>query len=183
MELQYIKAAHIIFVVTWFAGLFYLPRLMVYAAEASRLDDENAKRILLRQYQLMQKRLLYGITWPSAVLTALLGARLLMIYPLTGWLKVKLIFVVLLYLYHFSLQFIFRQQSKNLFTYSGQQLRLWNEVPTLFLFTIVFLATLKNTLDFWWGLAGLLMLVFLLLAGTRLYKMIRNQRKSDSTGL
>jgi putative membrane protein len=173
MEFLYIKAIHIIFVVTWFAGLFYLPRIMVYAAEASALPDENAKNILLQQYQLMKKRLLYGIMWPSAIITFLLGARLLMIYPLTDWLKIKLVFVILLYGYHFSLQVVFKQQQKLLFKYSGQQLRVWNEVPTVILFAIVFLAVLKNTADMWWGLAGLFGLIFLLLAAIRIYKRIR----------
>lgn len=175
MEFYYLKAIHILFVVTWFAGLFYLPRLMVYAAEAGKLPDENAKRILLQQYQLMKKRLLYGITWPSAVITLLLGVRLLMIYPLTGWLKVKLIFVLILYAYHFSLQIIFKQQEKGLFRYSGQQLRIWNEVPTVILFAIVFLAVFKNTVDFWWGLLGLLILVILLIVAIRVYKKIRGK--------
>ena len=177
MEFFYIKSLHIIFVVTWFAGLFYLPRLMVYAAEASLLKDEAAKNILLNQYQLMKKRLLYGITWPSAIITLVLGARLLMIYPLTDWLKIKLIFVVFLYAYHYSLQKIFRQQQKNIFRYSGQQLRAWNEVPTVLLFAIVFLAVLKNTTDFWWGMLGLAVLILLLMAGIRIYKYSRNSSK------
>jgi len=173
MEFLYIKAIHIIFVVTWFAGLFYLPRLMVYAAEAAALPDEKAKKILLQQYHLMKKRLLYGIMWPSAVITFLLGARLLMIYPLTDWLKLKLIFVLILYGYHFSLQVIFKQQQKQLFKYSGQQLRVWNELPTVILFAIVFLAVLKNTTNFWWGLVGLFGLILLLLTGIRIYKIAR----------
>lgn len=176
MEFPYIKALHIIFVITWFAGLFYLPRLMVYAAEASRLKDEKAKQILLSQYQLMKKRLLYGITWPSAVITLLLGIRLLMIYPLTDWLKIKLVFVAILYAYHFSLQAIYSQQKRLVFKYSGQQLRIWNEVPTLLLFAIVFLVVLKNTVDIWWGIAGLLVLMFLLMAGIRLYRHFRNKK-------
>jgi putative membrane protein len=175
MELQYIKTMHIIFIVTWFAGLFYLPRLMVYAAEASQLRDQNAKRILLAQYQLMKKRLLYGITWPSAIITLLLAVRLLMIYPLTDWLKVKLIFVSILYFYHFSLQIIFKQQQKNNFRYSEQQLRVWNEVPTVLLFAIVFLVVFKSTFDFWWGLLGLLILLLLLITGIRTYKHLRNK--------
>ncbi len=173
MEFQYLKAIHIIFVVTWFAGLFYLPRLMVYAAEASQLKDETAKMILLTQFQLMKKRLLYGITWPSAVITFLLAIRLLMIYPLTDWLKLKLCFVVALYLYHFSLQAIFKQQQKGIFKYSGQQLRAWNEIPTVILFAIVFLVVLKNTVDFWWGLLGLFLLVILLMTAIKIYKKYR----------
>ena len=175
MEFAYLKAIHIIFVITWFAGLFYLPRLMVYAAEANQLKEESARAILLNQYQLMKKRLLYGIMWPSAVITFLLGMRMLMIYPLTDWLKVKLCFVIGLYLYHFSLQAIFRQQANNIFRYSGQQLRGWNEVPTVLLFAIVFLVVLKNTVDFWWGLLGLLVLVVLLMVAIRIYKRVRKK--------
>ena len=89
MELQYIKAIHIIFVVTWFAGLFYLPRLMVYAAEANKMEDHKSKDILLSHYQLMKKSLLFGITWPSAMITLLLGIRMLMIYPLSSWLWIS----------------------------------------------------------------------------------------------
>lgn len=175
MEAGYIKALHIIFIVTWFAGLFYLPRLMVYAAEANQLPDEKAKSILLAQYQLMKKRLLFGITWPSAIITLLLGARLLMIFPLTGWLKLKLVFVALLYLYHFSLQAIYTQQKNQQFRYSGQQLRLWNEVPTVILFAVVFLVVMKNTLDLWYGLAGLAVLIILLTAAIRIYKSFRKK--------
>jgi putative membrane protein len=175
MEFLYIKAIHIVFVVTWFAGLFYLPRLMVYAAEANVLPDENARKILLQQYHLMKKRLLYGIMWPSAIITLLLGARMLMIYPLTDWLKIKLVFVLILYGYHFSLQVLFKQQQQQLFKYSGQQLRAWNEVPTVILFAIVFLAVLKTTTGLWWGLAGLFGLIILLMTGIRLYKKIRKE--------
>jgi putative membrane protein len=175
MEFQYLKAVHIIFVVTWFAGLFYLPRLMVYAAEANELKDETSKKILLWQYRLMQKRLLYGITWPSAVITFLLGARLLMIYPLTGWLKIKLVFVLVLYAYHISLQVLFKQQQRSIFNYSGQQLRAWNEVPTVILVAVVFLVVLKNTVDFWWGILGLFCLVVVLTIAIRLYKVYRKR--------
>lgn len=175
MELQYIKAIHIIFVITWFAGLFYVPRLMVYAAEANILEDQNAKNILLQQYQIMKRRLLYAITWPSSIITFLLGARLLMLYPMTDWLWIKLIFVFLLYLYQFSLQYIFKQQRAGIFRYTGQQLRLWNEVPTVILFAVVFLVVLKNTTDFWWGLGGLFLLILLLTVAIKLYKKFRNK--------
>ncbi len=173
METGYIKALHIIFVVTWFAGLFYLPRLMVYAAEANKMDDEKTRSILLTQYQLMKKRLLFGITWPSAVITLLLGARLLMIYPLSDWLKLKLVFVFVLYLYHFSLHYIYSKQKRQIFNYTGQQLRIWNEVPTVILFAVVFLVVLKNTIDFWFGLAGLAGLIVILMLAIRIYKHLR----------
>jgi putative membrane protein len=176
MEFQYIKALHIIFVVTWFAGLFYLPRLMVYSAEANLLEDLSARNILLRQFNTMQKRLLYGITWPSAILTLLFGSRLLMLYPLTDWLKIKLVFVILLYGFHISLQVIFKQQAAGNFRYSGQQLRAWNEVPTVILVAVVFLVVLKNTVDFLWGLLGLFGLVIILMLAIRIYKKIRDKK-------
>ena len=177
MELTYIKAVHIIFIVTWFAGLFYFPRLLVYSAEANAMENDIAKEVLQAQYQLMKKRLLFGITWPSAVITLLLGARLLMIYPLTNWLIVKLWFVIALYMYHFSLHFIYQQQSRQLYKYSGQQLRVWNEVPTVILFAVVFLAVLKNTVDFWWGLIGLFLLIIILMIAIRVYKKLRGNKK------
>ncbi len=175
MEFQYIKALHIVFVITWFAGLFYLPRLMVYAAEASTLQEENVKAILLQQYLLMQKRLLYVITWPSAVITFFLGGRLLMLYPISSWLWLKLCFVFGLYLYLISLQVIFHQQQRGVFRYSARQLRAWNEVPTVILFAVVFLAVLKNEVDLWWGLLGLFVLMVLLMTGIKIYKKIRNK--------
>lgn len=175
MSFLYFKALHIIFVVTWFAGLFYLPRIMVYAAEASRMENEVARSILLNQYKLMSRRLLYGITWPSAIITLFLGIRLVWNYPMDNWLWVKLAFVALLYAYMFSLQKIYAQQSRGLFRYSGQQLRAWNEVPTILLFAIVFLVVLKSTLNFWWGMLTLLCLVVLIMAGIRIYKAMRNK--------
>ena len=175
MEFFYLKSVHIIFVITWFAGLFYLPRLMVYSAEANEMADTNARGILLAQYQVMKKRLLYGIMWPSAVITFGIGVRMLMIYPLTDWLKLKLVFVVALFLYHFSLQALFRQQTTGVYKLNSQQLRAWNEVPTVLLFAIVFLVVLKNTVDFWWGLAGLAALVILLMSGIRIYKALRKK--------
>ncbi len=175
MSFLYFKALHIIFVVTWFAGLFYLPRIMVYAAEASRMENEVAKSILLNQYKLMSRRLLYGITWPSAIITLFLGIRMVWNYPLDNWLWVKLALVALLYAYMLSLQKIYTQQSRGLFHYSGQQLRAWNEVPTILLFAIVFLVVLKSTLNFWWGMLTLLGLIVLIMAGIRIYKSIRNR--------
>jgi putative membrane protein len=100
---------------------------------------------------------------------------MLMIYPLTDWLILKLVFVVLLYGYFYSLHRIFKQQARGNFRWSGQQLRAWNEVPTVLLFAIVFLVVLKNTVDFWWGLAGLAVLVILLMTAIKIYKGLRKK--------
>lgn len=173
----YIKALHIIFVVTWFAGLFYMPRLMVYNAEAD-MQPEPARGILRGQYSLMMKRLWFGITWPSAVLTLILGLTTwyqLGVFP--DWLKIKLLFVIGLFAYHGSLHMVARQQWKGVFKYSGQQLRIWNEVATIFLVAIVMLVVVKENMSWVWGLLGLVLFVVILMSAIRVYKMVRQGKK------
>jgi protoporphyrinogen IX oxidase len=175
MTFLYLKAAHIIFIVTWFAGLFYMPRLFVYITETHE-KPEPEKSILLRQLKMMASRLWYAITWPSAVITLVLGTSLIINDP--GWLKhgfmhIKLTLVFFLYAYHFSLHHLFKQLSKDIVKYSSQQLRFWNEVATLFLISIVFLIVLKSALSMVWGIAGLLVIIFLITMGIRMYKKHR----------
>lgn len=175
MTFLYLKAAHIIFIVTWFAGLFYMPRLFVYITETHE-KPEPEKSILLRQLKMMASRLWYAITWPSAVITLVLGTSLIINDP--GWLKhgfmhIKLTLVFFLYVYHVSLHYLFKQLSKDIVKYSSQQLRFWNEVATLFLISIVFLIVLKSALSMVWGIAGLLVIVFLITMGIRIYKKYR----------
>lgn len=172
----YVKALHIIFVVTWFAGLFYIVRLFIYFAEAAD-KSEPEKTILQTQYKLMQKRLWYGITWPSAILTLIFGLWMLQLYTgfqnIPVWLWLKIAFVVGLFLYHFSCQKIFTQQQNGLVKQTSTQLRIWNEVATLFLFAIVFLVVLKNSLDFIWGIVGLVLFAVILMLAIRIYKKLR----------
>ncbi len=176
MTFLYLKAVHIIFIVTWFAGLFYMPRLLIYMREA--LDKaEPEKGILLRNFTLMASRLWYGITWPSAIITLGMGTAMLINQP--EWLKLsfmhlKLSLVFFLYLYHFSLQVIFNKLKKGEARYTSGQLRFWNEVATLFLISIVFLIVLKSALSMVWGLVGLLVITFLILAGMKIYKKYRS---------
>lgn len=175
MTSLYLKAVHIIFIVTWFAGLFYMPRLFVYIIE-SHARPEPEKSILLKQLNLMASRLWYGITWPSAIITLGMGTSLLINQPewlSMGFMHMKLTLVFLLYLYHVSLQVILNQLKKGTVKYTSQQMRLWNEVSTLFLISIVFLIVLKNALSMLWGLAGLLAVVILIMAGVRVYKKFR----------
>ncbi len=173
MYFQYIKAIHLIFIITWFAGLFYIVRLFVYYAETANLPSPE-KEILRKQYQLMQKRLWYGITWPSAIITAVMGTLLVIDYgsvPL--WLWIKLGFVGALYIYHFICHSIFNKQQAGLPSYSSQQMRLWNEVATLLLVGIIFIVVLKSALSLVWGLIGLSVFTILLLLGIRIYKILR----------
>jgi len=173
MTYFYIKALHIIFIVTWFAGLFYMVRLFVYSAEANE-KSEPERSILLKQFALMQKRLWYGITWPSAILTLIFGTWIGIIYgSLPTWLLVKLIFVLGLFLYQLSLQSIFNQQQKENFKWTSQRLRMWNEVATLFLIAIVMLAVVKELLSLVWGVGVLAAVTLLLLLAIKIYKKYR----------
>ncbi|WP_128547020.1 CopD family protein [Larkinella soli] len=175
MTFLYFKALHIIFVVTWFAGIFYMPRLFIYYAEAAD-KPEAERKALQRQFQVMQRRLWYGITWPSAVVTLVMGLSTWYNYGATpDWLIYKLILVALLYAYHFSLHAIFRQHQKGIIRYSSTQLRVWNEVATLFLFGIVFLVVLKDALSMLWGMLGMIALVVMLGMAIQLYKRFRER--------
>jgi putative membrane protein len=176
----YLKALHIIFIVTWFAGLFYMPRLFIYNTEAGEKPEE-ARLALREQFGIMMKRLWYGITWPSAILTLLFGLLVLfkgpwpsiLFEPAGRWLLIKLVLVIFLYVYHFSLQRILNQELKGIFRYSSQQLRIWNEVATIFLITIVMLVVVRQELSMVWGLLGLVVFIILLMSAIRVYKMLR----------
>jgi putative membrane protein len=159
----YIKALHIIFIITWFSGIFYIVRLFVYSAEANAKSEPE-----------MQKRLWYGITWPSAILTLIFGLWIWSYYgSLPEWLLIKLFFVVGLYIYHLTLHLIFLQQKKENFRWSSQQLRIWNEVATILLIAIVMLVVVKQLLSIVWGIGVLIAFTFLLLLAIKLYKKYR----------
>ena len=178
MDFLYVKALHIIFVVTWFAGLFYIPRLFIYHVEAEKKEDP-AKGILQAQYKLMSKRLWYIITWPSAILASFFAFWLLYQNPYyleMPWMHVKLVFVLALYFYHYSCQKIYAQLQKDIIKYSVFKLRIWNEVATIILFAVVFLVTLKSAINWIWGVVGIILFGVLLMLGIRLYKRIREKK-------
>jgi protoporphyrinogen IX oxidase len=177
---SYIKALHIIFIVTWFSGLFYMVRLFIYHTEAAE-KPEPAKSILQAQFRIMIRRLWMSITWPSAILTLIFGPWMwIMMDALPTWLIIKLCFVVGLYLYHFSLHIIYRQQMKGIFRFSSQQLRVWNEIATIFLVAIVMLVVVKQNMSWAWGLLGLFLFVILLMSAIKIYKIVRNKKPSRS---
>jgi len=172
----YIKALHIIFIVTWFAGLFYIVRLFIYNTEAND-RPEPERSILIRQLSIMTKRLWLGITWPSAVLTLIFGAWMIYLYgSIPSWLWIKLGFVAGLYIYHFTLQKIYSDEMKGIFKYSSNQLRIWNEVATVFLVAIVMLVTVKNAMSWVYALAGLVFFIIVLMSAIRIYKSIREKQ-------
>jgi putative membrane protein len=134
----WIKALHIVFVVTWFAGLFYLPRLFIYDAES----DNAAVRAQLR---IMQRRLL-GITHIGGALALTFGIWILILVPgylHQAWLHIKLALVLGLVAYHIYLVYLTRRFAAERNTRSSRWLRVFNEVPALFLIAIVLLAVLK----------------------------------------
>lgn len=172
---NYVKSLHLIFVVTWFAGLFYMPRLFIYHIEA-RQKPEAEMQVLSAQFRIMERRLWFIITWPSAVLCTFFA--LLMLWIMPGWLSqpwmhIKLGFILLLFGYHLRTHQMFLQFQREAFDYTSRYMRLWNEGATLILFAVVFLAILKNSLQWIYGLAGLAGLAILLMLGIRLYRKAR----------
>lgn len=173
----YVKALHIIFIVTWFSGMFYIVRLFIYNTEANE-QQEPAKSILQQQFTIMIKRLWLGITWPSAVLTLIFGPWMWYLFSrghLTDWLSIKLCFVIGLYLYHFSLHKLYKEQAKGTFRFTSTQLRIWNEIATIFLIAIVMLAVVKQGMSFVWGLSGLILLMIILMSAIKIYKLLRSK--------
>ena len=178
MTYQYIKALHLIFIVTWFAGLFYIVRLFIYTVEAHQ-EAEPTRAILLVKLKDWSRRLWFGITWPSAVLTLVFGSYFLHFYATQGgvpsWLWLKLGFVLGLYGYHLLCHAIYRQLQRDEVRYSSQQLRVWNEVATLFLVSIVFIVILKSALSLLWALIGLVAFTVVLMLAIRIYKKVRTR--------
>lgn len=179
--LLYVKSFHIIFVVTWFAGLFYMVRLFVYFCEAQDKDDVE-RVILSNQYKIMMRRLWYFITVPSMVLTVIFGAWLLAFntdYFGQPWMWAKLVFVLLLIAYHHVCGAIYKKFKEDIVNTTAIKMRLWNEGATLLLFVIVFLVELQDSMDALIGIGGFIGLAILLMAGIRLYKIYRKDSPKD----
>jgi len=174
---NYIKSLHLIFVITWFAGLFYIPRLFVYQIEAFHKSSPE-KEILGKQLKLMAKRLWFIITWPSAVLATVFAIWLLILIPgylSQGWMHVKLIFVLLLYIYQYKTHIYYKQLQNDVIKVTSNFMRIWNEGATFILFAVVFLVILKSSINWVFGVAGIVILGILLMLGFRLYKNIRSK--------
>ena len=172
---NYILAIHIIFIVCWFAGLFYIVRLFIYHTEAQQKPEPD-KTILSNQFIIMEKKLWYIITVPSMFLVLAAGITMLILVP--GWLQqpwmhIKLCFVAGLVVYHFICQSRMKQMARGVFKWTSTQLRIWNEVSTIFLFAIVFLAVLKDSLNWIYGTFGLIGLAVILMMAVKMYKHMR----------
>ncbi len=175
---NYIKSLHLIFVITWFAGLFYIPRLFVYQIEAFHKPSPD-KEILGQQLKIMAKRLWYIITWPSAILAILFAIWLIVLIPSwleQSWMQVKLGFVILLIAYHIKTHFYFKQLQNDMVKKTSNFMRLWNEGATFILFAVVFLVILKNAFNWVFGVIGILVLGLLIMLGYKMYKRIREKK-------
>ncbi|EFK57305.1 CopD family protein [Sphingobacterium spiritivorum] len=175
MVYLYAKAIHIIFVVCWMAGLFYIVRLFIYHIEAKR-KSAGEYTILHKQFVIMESKLWWIITTPAMYLTIAAGALMLYLSPSwlqMGWMHVKLLFVAGLVVYHFICQRIMRQLAAETCTWSSTNLRLWNELATLFLFAIVFTIVLKSAINWIFGVVGLVGLSVVLMMAVKLYKKYR----------
>lgn len=180
MDLLTVKALHIIFVVSWFAGLFYMVRLFIYHVEAQE-KTEAEKRILSEQFVIMERKLWYIITTPAMIGTVLFGTWMIWINPsylYAPWMQIKLGFVILLLVYHFICQYIYNQFKVGVFKWRSTQLRLWNELATLFLVAIVFLVVLKSTFNWITGTVGFFLFAVLLMIAVQLYKRLRKKKES-----
>src|SRR5690554_6358953 len=176
----YLKALHIIFVVCWFAGLFYIVRLFVYYAEAQQ-KTALEKEILSKQYQIMTHRLWFIITYPAAVLATIFGVWMLIENPALlriPWMQVKLLFIVLLWLYHLKCRALVQQHKVATPKKNASFFRIWNEGATMILFSVVFLVVLKSAINWIFSVAGIFVLAILLTLGIKYYKKVRERKQS-----
>ena len=185
MAYYWYKAFHLIGIVVWFAGLFYLVRLFVYHAEAAQ-EPEPARSILQKQYGIMEQRLYSIITTPGMILTVAMAIGLISTEPeilKSTWLHIKLAFVILLIGYHHFCKRIMKKLAAGECQWTGQQFRALNEAPTVLLVLIVLLAVFKNSLPLdatTWLVAGL---VITMVASIQLYAKKRRQDKEKQAQL
>ena len=150
------KCIHIIFVVSYFAGLFYMVRLFIYHTEA--LEKEEPERsILHKQFSFMEERLWNIITVPALILMVLSGIYMFYamqwVYFTQGWMHVKLLFIAFLLWYHYYSWRIMKRLQAGQTTLTSVQLRMLNEVATIILFVVVFAVVFKNSFITHWYIA------------------------------
>lgn len=184
----YIKALHVIFMVAWFAALFYMPRLLIYHVEA-QAKPEPDRSILSEQLKIMQRRLWKAIAWPAMILTWIFGLWMLVENQMMAadhivdslilkpWFILKIVFVCALSLYHVQTHVLMRKQQQDEFPWNSFRLRLWNEVATLCLFAIIFLVIPKPGEGWVWAVLGFVLLAASIFAATVIYK--KNREKNE----
>lgn len=179
MSFAVFKSLHLIFMVSWFAGLFYIVRLFIYHTEAQSRPEQE-KGILSKQFIIMEKKLWWIITTPAMILTVVFGVGMLILEPFylkMPWMHIKLSFVLLLLVYHFVCQRILFQIKNNTFKWTSNGLRIWNEVATLALVAIIFLVVMQDGMSWIKGTVGFFAVAIGLMIGIKIYKRIRNKKK------
>jgi putative membrane protein len=176
---QYVLAIHIIFVVCWMAGLFYMVRLFIYHTEAQEKPEPD-RTILSNQFEIMERKLWWIISTPSMYLVLAAGITMLCLnfdYLIhQPWLQIKLCFVAGLIAYHFICQNKMKQMTKGIYTWTSTQMRIWNEVATIFLFAVVFLAVLKDGLSWIFGVVGIILFSLIIMSAVKVYKYYREKK-------
>jgi len=173
------KSLHIIGVIVWFSGLFYLVRLFIYHEESRSMEDK-LKIAFNNQYTLMEKRLANIITTPGMILALSMAICMVIMQPSwlsEKWLQIKISFVLGLVIYHYYCYKIMNSLQNGTSNISAKNLRLLNELPTLLLFIIVLLVIFKNnfpTSIATWSVVGL---IIFMLASIQLYAKIRKKNE------
>jgi len=160
------------------AGLFYMVRLFIYHTEAQEKPMPD-RQILSEQFEVMERKRWNIITVASMILVIAAGIAMVIMIP--GWLKqpwlhVKLGFVIGLILYHYICQHKMKEMRQGIFKWTSTQLRIWNEVATIFLFAIVFLAVLKSALNWIFGVLGLIAFSIIIMMAVKIYKRYRGEK-------
>lgn len=172
MDYLLAKALHVVGFISWFAGLFYLVRLFIYHAEAGQ-RPEPERTILQAQLELMAARLWAIITVPAMILTFVGGlAMVVQLEQLSGWLHLKFALLAGLVAYTHACGRIRKRQAAKTSAWSPAKLRVFNEVATMFMVAIVFLAVFKTAMSVAWGVGGLLGLGVALMLGIRGYRAV-----------
>ena len=170
-------AVHVVFVISWMAGLFYILSLFIYHTEAN--DKEEPERsILLAQFTKMEATLWKIIATPAMIISVLAGALMLYTHDFLfqfGWMWVKLGFVGALLIYHFICQRIMKQLRVGVYKMNSFKLRLWRELATIFMVAIVFIVILKSAVNWIYGLIGIMGLAMVIMMGVKFYKKIREK--------
>ncbi|PWS29849.1 CopD family protein [Pedobacter paludis] len=175
---RYFLAVHIVFVISWMAGLFYILSLFIYHTEANE-KPEPEKSILIKQFVKMEATLWKIIATPAMIISVLAGASMLTLNSALlqmDWMLVKLGFVVGLLIYHFICQNLVKQLKNNQFKLSSFQLRLWRELATIFMIAIVFVVILKSAINWIYGLIGIMGIAMAIMVAVKLYKNYRKKR-------
>lgn len=173
----YFLSVHIVFVISWMAGLFYILSLFIYHTEANDKPEPD-RSILVGQFLKMEATLWKIIATPAMIISVLAGASMLYINPTlleADWMMVKLGFVVALIIYHFICQRIVKQLKAGIYKMNSFQLRLWRELATIFMVAIVFTVILKSAVNWIYGLIGIMGLAFVIMFAVKAYKRYREK--------